>query len=409
VRRLLQLAGEAYLLGSGALALLLMLLSMAGIRWSRGLMFVAALAAVVIAIVAIRRAGPFERPRITWATLIDVVTAVLIAGYARVATLAPPAESDFYGIWGVKAKQFFMTGGIDWRFLENPLNVPAHVDYPILLPLLYDVQALLAGAWPEERWLGLIHIASGVAALLVIRGLLAEEMPRLAGAAMTLILTPLICSPYFGLPEGLLAAYGTVALLFLRRALRDGDSAAALRGAVYLGLAASCKNEGLTLAVAAFAALALFGGASRWTVVARLWPAPAIVLPWLLLRGLHGLSANDLMAPGMFDRLLDRAAHPSQLIGALWAASGQPLLWAGIALACIVGLRQILRMERFFATAILIQLLFFIGAYLVTPHDLASHVAVTWERIVRQLLPAMVLLGIVSTVIRFRPESPECH
>jgi hypothetical protein len=62
-------------------------------------------------------------------------------------------------------------------------------------------------------------------------------MPKLARAAATLILMPLVFSPFFGLPEGLLAVYGTLALLFLRRAIRDDDGALALRGAVYLGLA----------------------------------------------------------------------------------------------------------------------------------------------------------------------------
>jgi hypothetical protein len=106
-----------------------------------------------------------------WANLLDLLTLALIAGYVRVTTLAPPAEADFYAMWGAKAKQFFVTGGIDWRFLTDPLNVPSHVDYPMLLPLLYDVQALLLGRWPDERWLGLVHIAASGAALLVIRGL----------------------------------------------------------------------------------------------------------------------------------------------------------------------------------------------------------------------------------------------
>ncbi len=401
MKRPLQLIGEAYLLGSAALAFLLMAFSVAGIRWSREAVIVAAVAIIIVAVLAIRRQGPFEWPRLGWANLVDLLTIALIAGYMRVTTLAPPAEPDFYAIWGAKAKQFFVTGGIDWRFLTDPLNFPSHVDYPLLLPLLYDVQALLLGRWPNERWLGLIHIAASVAALLVIRGYLADEMPKLARAAGTLIVMPLVFSPFFGLPEGLLVVYGTLALLFLRRAIRDGDGVLAMRGAMYLGLAASCKNEGLSLAVAAAIAIVL----TRPRFATRLWPAMAIALPWLLLRWRYGLG-NDLAQAGALDRLMNRVEHPGALLRALYEVPhGSALFWIGVLLACAIGLRRLVRQERFLAIAIVTQLLFFIGAYLVTPNEVVWHVRTSWERIVRQLLPAIALLALLVTVIRFRVEN----
>jgi hypothetical protein len=404
LRRPLQLIGEAYLLGSAALAFLLMAFSVAGIRWSRSAVLVAAIAILIAAIFVIRRQRPLEWPRLGWANLIDLLTLALIAGYVRVTTLAPPAEADFYAIWGVKAKQFFMTGGIDWRYLIDPLNVPSHVDYPILQPLLYDVQALLLGRWPDERWLGLVHIAASLAALLVIRGYLADEMPKLARAAATLIVMPLVFSPFFGLPEGLLAVYGTLALLFLRRAIHDGNSALALRGAVYLGLAASCKNEGLSLAIAIVIAILV----TRPRFVIRLWPALAIVLPWMVLRWRYGLE-SDLAQTGALGRLTARLAHPGALLRALLEVPhGSTLFWIGVMLACAIGVRRLMREERFLALAIVAQLLFFIGAYLVTPYELVWHVRNSWERLARQLLPAIALLALLVTVIRFRVGEREC-
>jgi len=398
LRRPLQLIGETYLLGSAALAFSLMAFSVAGIRWSRTVVIVAAIMILIASILAIRRQRPFEWPSLGWANLIDLLTLALIAGYVRVTTLAPPAEADFYAIWGAKAKQFFMTGGIDWRFLADPLNFPSHVDYPILQPLLYDVQALLLGRWPDERWLGLVHIAASGAALLVIRGYLADEMPKLARAAATLILMPLVFSPFFGLPEGLLAVYGTLALLFLRRAIRDDDAGLALRGAVYLGLAASCKNEGLSLAIAIALALLL----TRPRFVIRLWPALAIALPWLLLRSYYGLR-NDLVQEGLMGRMTAHLTHPGPMLRALVEVPhGSNLFWIGVVLACAIGVRRLVREERFLALAILGQLLFFIGAYIVTPNEVVWHVRTSWERLARQLLPAVALLALLVTVIRFR-------
>jgi len=320
-----------------------------------------------------------------------------------VTTLAPPAEADFYAMWGAKAKQFFMTGGIDWRFLQDPLNLPSHVDYPLLLPLLYDVQALLAGGWPDERWLSLMHIGTSVSALLVIRALLADEMPKPARAAATLIVMPLVFSPYFGLPEGVLVAYGTLGLLFLRRAVRDDAAAGALHGAVYLGLAASCKNEGMALLVAAAVAVAL----TRPRLIARLWPAIAIILPWLLLRWHYGLE-SELVQGGAFGRLTERLANPAPLIAALRGVPlGRELFWIGAAVALVLGARRLIREERFLTVATATQFLFFIGAYLVTPYDLAWHVRSSWGRIVGQLIPALALLALLVTAIRFRAASPE--
>lgn len=401
MKRLSQLIGETYLLGSAALAFLLMAMSIAGIRWSRTPVIAGAIVIVIAAIVMIRRGGPYQRPSLGWANLFDLATLALIAGCVRMMTLAPPAEADFYAIWGVKAKQFFMTGGIDWRYLRDPLNIPSHVDYPILLPLLYDVQALFIGGWPDERWLAIIHIAASTAALMVIRGYLAGEMPKLARAAATLIVMPLIFSPFFGLPEGLLVVYGTLALLFLRRAIREDDGAMALRGALYLGLAASCKNEGLSLFIAAAIGVIL----TRPRFVTRLWPAIAVALPWLAIRWHFGLT-NDLTQAGVLDRLRDHLANVGPLLRALYEVPhGGPLLWLGVALACAIGFRGLIREERFLAIAIVMQLLFFICAYLITPNEVVWHVRTSWERLVYQLLPAIALLALLSTVIRFRAEN----
>lgn len=401
MKRITQFLGETYLLGSAALAFLLMLMSIARVPWSRGVLIVGVIAILAAAVIAFRRNAPFAWPQFEVANAIDVITLILIAGYVRVTTLAAPAEADFYAIWGVKAKQFFRTGGIDWKFMLDPLNVPLHMDYPLLLPLLYDVQALLAGAWPDERWFSLIHIFAALAAWLVIRAQLADEMTKLQRAAATLIVMPLIFSPFFGLPEGLLVAYGTVGLLFLRRAVRDHAPSLAMRGAIYLGLAASCKNEGVSLLVAAAIALLV----TRPRFILRLWPALAIVLPWMLVRSFYALP-TDIMKTGMFDRLAARLSDPAAFVLAFRNASyGSPLFWIAIAIALAIGARRLLRQERFLFIAIAAQIVFFLAVYVVTPNDLAWHVRTSAERILRQLMPAIALLALLITVIRFRAEN----
>src|SRR5262249_51786595 len=150
--------GEAYLLGVGIQAAILCVLP-----WSRPLVIGAM---IVIACSGwLKPAWPAKTGPYTW---LDLATLALIAGYARFATIAPPTEIDYICIWGLKAEKFFVAHGIDWNFLAQPFNAFAHPDYPLLVPLAYDFQALVAGAW-VDRWAGALNIGCGIAALLIIR------------------------------------------------------------------------------------------------------------------------------------------------------------------------------------------------------------------------------------------------
>lgn len=363
--------GEAWLLVSGTAALLLLLLP-----WSAWTLLLA------LPVLYVLRDA--RRPALNAWNLLDLVTLALIGGYARLALAAPPAETDYLVIWGVKAKEFFYARGIDWAWLEHDLNFTAHADYPILLPLVYDAFALVSGGW-NDRWIGIITAAYGVAALLVVRGMLADELPKPWRVVATAVLMPLVFSPYIGMAEGPLIAYALAGLLFVRR----GET---LRGAVYLGFAAFTKNEGMTLVVAT--ALALVA-ARRWRELPRLWPALAIPLPWLVLRTIHGLQ-TDLLAGGIAERLFARLADPWPVFAALQRhPAGSVWFWLGMAMLCVAGARRLVTRERFLAVAIVLQLLFFVAAYFVSPRDLEWQVQWSWERLVRQLMPGIALLAIL--------------
>ena len=68
-------------------------------------------------------AGPKSRP-----ALEDLVTIAFVVAYALFAIWAPPYEWDFYGIWGLKARWFFETRGMDWSAIPHL----GKTDYPVL-------------------------------------------------------------------------------------------------------------------------------------------------------------------------------------------------------------------------------------------------------------------------------------
>jgi hypothetical protein len=389
------LIGEAYLLGAGAATFVLFALSLAGILWSRTSLALGCLLVALLAMLpVIRRGVPRPKmPELGLANVIDVVTAALSGGHFLLATAAPPVESDYLLIWGVKARMFLAAAGIDWSYLEAPLNGPSHPDYPLHLPLLYDVYALVHGSWPEA-WTGFPTFAFGFAALLALRGLLADELPKLARAVATLILMPLLFSPFIGIGEAPLIAYATIGVLYVKRGAAQASRHEIITGAVFLGLAAWSKNEGLSLIGAVVLGMIV---ARRSRLLPWLLPAVAINIPWLVIHRLHGLKV-DLAAGGALERLTARLTDPLPIIEALLPRTGMPLLfWCGVVVAVAIGVRRMTADDRFLAVTTAVQLLIYVGVYFMTPRELAWHIQTSWERVLRQIMPLIVLTAILPS------------
>jgi hypothetical protein len=371
------LLGLAFLYGSGAIFIDMFLLAIAHVRWNLATVSIPLLAIVIV--FALKRRPPstvHRPPELHW---LDIPTALSMLGFALFATAAPLWEWDFWAIWGLKARVFLGVGGIDWKFLESPWNAFTHPDYPLLVPLNFDFVALLNGGW-SDRWLGLLSVAWAAALLLIIRGLAAEEFSVVPSALITLTVTGLAASRYPGLAEGPLIAFGASGLLFVRRALQSDDSAAWRHGAILLGLAASTKNEGLALLVAASIALAIV----RWRALWRLWPSFAIAMPWLILRATHTL-ATDIASGSAMSRALYRLHFAGQILLYLAQHLYEPWFWIAIVAGLLIASSKWRRPDAFIMLATLIQLSFYIGSYFATPHDARWHVATSWPRLTDQI------------------------
>ena len=380
----LRLTGLAFLLGSGAVSLILLMLP----RWSP-----VSVTAVVLAmsaalwVAAWRRRpdlGPFERPHFA-----DYGTLVLVIAHARAATRTFFDEWDFWAIWGLKGRIFLEHRGIDWAWLEHPWNAFAHPDYPPLLSLNYAFYALGAGEWNEAR-LGIVTTLFGAAVLLIVRDCFESRLAPWA----TLGVASLALSPWVGLAEAPLIAYGTAGLLFLRK----GDLSL---GALLLGFAACTKNEGLTLLAAAAGALVLSG---RWRDVPRLWPALAVAAPWQVLRALHALPTDLLVGP-VQERVVANVSRASEFVSALAAERPvQPELWIALLAALVLLVRDLPR-ERFVLIAVALQLVFFLAAFATTPKDLRWHVETAAVRLLEQV--ALPLAFAVLSVASARMSPPD--
>jgi hypothetical protein len=365
-----------FLYGSGVAWTVLLALSPFG--WTLPRVAGAMLAVSAVCLAFAMRSRRVGRAKVRPA-LPDLVTALLLAGFACFATLAPLWEWDFWAIWGLKARVFVEHGAIDWRFLQSPWNAFSHPDYPLLVPLNMSLAALANGGW-DDRWLGVLFVAFAAAIVFLVRDLAAEEVSPNVAACIALAISATACASNVGAAEGPFLAFAGGALLMLRRALDFDDRAAFRHGALLLGLAACTKNEGLALTLSIAIAMVLCGAARH---VPRLWPAAVLPLPWLLLRLAHRLP-TDLLSGS----LLSRAASYLPELGAaareLILYLPRPWLWAAVLVALLVARER--QRERFALLAIGIQLAICVAMYLTSPRDIHWQIATSWERVSAQLL-----------------------
>jgi hypothetical protein len=389
----LLLLGASFLYGSGAMFLVMLTLSIAHLRWTLISVTISALVLFCgAAILAFRQPATDNRQRAAGAHIFDLVTLLMVTGFAFYATAAAVWEWDFWAIWGLKGKVFLEAGGIDWHFLESQWNTFAHPDYPLLLPLNFDFIALVNGGW-SDRWLGLVFVAWGAAVLLIVRALASRETSPFFASLLTLALASLVGSRYVGYAEGALIAFGGAGILFVRAALRDGDAASWRHGALMLGFAANCKNEGLALLVAVTIGVAVAGSRDlaglffrretsrrRDLATARLWPAYAVTAPWLLLRLTHALP-TDIAGGSPLSRLIARLPHVHQILSFLAARLDAPWFWMAILAGILIAPAAARKGEIFVFVVTFIQLFFYVVAYLATPRDLGWHVMTSWSRL----------------------------
>lgn len=404
----------SYLYGSGAIFLTLFALSAGGIPWSAPVVAACLLLIAGFSMFAVSRswggarASMVQRPvegTLWHAALFDLLTLTMLTGYGLFATLGKLSEWDFWAIWGLKARAFLEAGGIDWRFLESSLNSFSHPDYPLLLPLNFDFLALLSGGW-DDRWLGFMFLAFAASLLLLVRELFLDDLPRGYAALGTFITASAACSHSVGLAETPLIAFSGAGILLIRRGLRDQEGNSFRNGAILLGLAGSCKNEGLAM-IASVAIAFIIVERRQLRRLAEFWPALVIPLPWLVMRAVHYLP-TDLVTGSVVQRALARLPTLHLLLltlanrityGGFWIsllaawvviAIGQAILKRSNSVSSIVW-----RVDLFVIVAMAIQMALYVASYAVTPADVMWHIGTSWSRVSEQIAAPLIYVTVV--------------
>lgn len=392
VRPVALFTASAYLFGSGAAAIALQILALLGVAWTlpRFLIVATLLGACGAFVPRVREAEPpaTRATRIaSWGAAFLVAT--FAALHALFATRAPLSEWDFLAIWGLKARTFLAAGTIDWEFLGRFDNLFANPDYPPLLPLLFDANALVSGGW-DGRWIGLFYTAFGLAAFAVAW----FSVRRATSSAVVLASVALLFlfpsfSNRIGLAEAPLIAFAAAAVVLIRRGLILEDRRFIIVGGLLLGCAALTKNEGLALA----AAVAIAAGVYRPRPRLLVGLVPGLILAgwWQILRAMHDVPTLRAMG-SVSSRVGVNLGNVGEWAPLLWSKLENPLFWIVLVLlAAIAGVRALWR-ERFLAVVVLLQCGAILGAYLVSHVNIRNEIVYSWERLSHQIALLAALL-----------------
>lgn len=386
------LVAESFLVGALAQAVTLYSFSEAGVTWSRALLFVAPLVALVAShLLAPREPERAERRAGLGIIEISALGTVALL-HALFATIAPVGEWDFLGIWGVKGNVFFVSGGVDWAFLEAADNSFSNPDYPLLLPITYAISAMIHGGW-EDRFLALFTTFFGIAAAVIaLDGTAVRRASLVLRVPAAITLTLVAFSDRIGLAEAPLIAFTIAALLRIREGISARSRASLVLGALFLGAAAWTKNEGVALLAAVLAGLVVAGA---WRALLHMWPAVVLGVAWQVARGLHELPT----ARARGDVLARVKLHIDELerwSPQLWTAMEKPAFWFAILFVLIVAGAHALWRERFLVTTFFAQCCAIAAAYLVSHVDLALELQYSWERITHQLALLVVVIAVLA-------------
>ncbi len=358
------------------------------------------------------RGGAFEER--LWIALLLVLTAITLLRMLE-GSLHPIVEGDEGRIWARKARWLFRAGGFGPAFREiaGAFGTDAHLDYPLLNPLLQ--------IWTFAHAGDVLHVEnrfaiqfSGIALLWVLAGALRRRMRPGAAAVLVLLF---FHAQYTGELARVMFSDGMLALGLLAavdawlRWRESGNPAWWRLAAIGCAFLVLSKYEGAFYLLAALAALGLaqlFPGdalpgpapGSRrlaWRVrVFGLLPFVAFALTWTLNAhlGFRSDVANESALASLVADPLGRLAR----IGTFFLErafvrveqdEGFLAVFLVLVLACP---RRALHGELRPLTLFLgLVLAGYVFIYLATPRELEWHLLTSADRLFYQSLPVVVL------------------
>jgi hypothetical protein len=259
--------------GAVAVPIVLALLTVAGIQWTRTTVVIALAIVAGTGLVAIRGKRPLPHRRAGRAALaaIGVIAIVVIYGLLT----ARMSSGDLHFFWGPKSILFFQSGGVKLSVLVSTIHRYMNPDYPLLLPLLYSWSQVVSRQF--SWWAALL--AAGIFVFGSVIVLRSTSGDNAVAVFMAAALGYTVARSYAaGAAEPLLLLFETLTLCAL--VFIEDERTQMILAALGLAGAAATKIEGATFAIAVVIALVVVKRDLKRAVLIGA-PAGFIVAGWL--------------------------------------------------------------------------------------------------------------------------------
>lgn len=352
-----------------------------------------------------------NRNKLDWVfgILFLLIAFIGIAAFINYTTANPHGRYDAWAIWTVRARMFFRSGEY-WKSIFVPQVF--HADYPLLVPLTIAHSWILAGTESQRIPPAVAGLFTFSSAGILVGSLFSMAKKQISWLAGILLLsTPWVI--YFGslqfsdLP---LAAYILAASSSLCLALidRDNSSRWLILAGLSAGFAAWTKNEGqmfllVFLAVAFISIILVFKQSHPFRLIGRMIIGLLLPIMAILVFKLTLAPANDLVDPGNLTPVLTKLFSISRYGEVLQALHIYHKGFGGwlipipvVFLVLWLVLQPRINSENKAAilTLAFILILQWVGyfmIYVITPHDLQTHVNQSYDRLLMHLYPSFVL------------------
>ena len=326
----------------------------------------------------------------------DAVALATVAVYAALAWRLRIATPDFVYHWGLKGHRYYLTRGIDWAFLGDPLHLTDHPDYPNLLPNLYAATAVVAGRF-SERAMMVWSVVAFVLVLAAARECWARTATagplRQAGLATLALGVGMFAIGYSeaGGADWWIALALVAALPPLLAPAAAAGPADDLAVGLAAALAAGGKIEGVPLALFLVVLhLARRAAAARRlslaTALRAALPPLLVIAPWLwanLRLGLFQPADAGVLALGRAGVIFPAVA------AALATPEWHGLTWSVLLLPVLVAVRP----TRPLGLLVGAQALLYLYIYFSTPLPPDAYILASLPRLLFHLVPA-ILVGV---------------
>jgi len=301
--------------GAGALitALLMSVMALAGVSWSRTRLGIALLAIIAASLWKMPRRT--AEPSMSWRNpaMAGVLLLFALMGYGLLT--ARQTTGDLLFFWGPKGVHFYRAGTIDVGYLRDPNSFLTHRDYPPLLPLVYAWSNTLSRQF--SWWAAVLFSGLCLAAVtLLVRACSRDDLLALLTASI--LAWGFTRAQVAGGADPLLLLFEAMtvaALLFLRDARSQ-----TIVAAIGVAGAMMTKVEGASFAIAILVAM-LVDRRPLKRIAAVLLPSVILLAGWLTF-----LVRNDLLdtyrGPGPMS-----FRYVREVFSTTWTSAGYDLYW----------------------------------------------------------------------------------